>query len=85
MVIDERGITRGHVHYPYSSLHSFWVDENHPHKKIILRSKKTFMPLIIVPLGETDPDHARDTLLRILPEEFQKLPLVEELIEYLGF
>lgn len=85
VVIDEKGVTRGNVHYPYSTLHSFWIDEDHPHKKILLRSKKIFMPLIVVPLGEMDADRVHGALIKVLPEEFQKLPWAEEFLEFLGF
>lgn len=85
VVIDENGITRGHVRYPYKTLHSFWIDEDHPHRKIILRSHKLLMPLIIVPMADTDAEKLRHTLARYIPEEFQSLPFTEKLLEYLGF
>src|SRR3989344_8453929 len=37
IVVDEKGVTRGRVRYPYSALESFWIDTEHLHKKIILR------------------------------------------------
>lgn len=86
IVIDEKGITRDKVRYPYSELRSFWVDVEHPHKKIILRSDKTFMPLIIVPLNdEIDADEVHEALLSFLQEEYHDLPLLEKVLEYLGF
>src|SRR3989344_2844020 len=44
VVVDEKGITRGKIRYPHSTLESFWIDTEHPHKKIILKSEKMFMP-----------------------------------------
>ncbi|MEX2013743.1 MAG: hypothetical protein WD896_00110, partial [Parcubacteria group bacterium] len=86
IAVDEKGITRGQVRYPYQSLESFWIDTEHPHKKIILRSEKLLMPLIIVPIGEgVDPEQLNEKLSGILPEEFHSLPLVERILEYLGF
>jgi hypothetical protein len=85
VVLTEAGIQRGDVLYPYYTLHSFWIDDDHPHKKIIVRSRKMFMPLIVVPLGDMNPDRVRTTLLRLLPEEFQSLPLLERVLEYFGF
>ena len=52
VVVDERGIQKGHIFYPYENLHSFWIDEESSHQKILIRSEKWFLPLIIVPLGE---------------------------------
>jgi len=86
IVIDERGVTKGKVRYPYSSIQSFWIDVEHPHKKLILQSEKLLMPLIIVPLGnEAEVEQIHENLSRHLTEEFHSLPLVEKILEYLGF
>ena len=86
VAIDEKGVTRGKVFYPYPTLKSFWIDTEHPHKKIILRSEKVFMPLIVVPLGEaTDAEQIHENLSQFLPEEFHSLPFAEKILEYLGF
>ena len=86
VVIDEKGIVKENIRYPFSTLHSFWIDVEHPHKKILLRSQKSLMPLIIIPLGEgVDPEKLQRTLLRYMPEEYYNLPLTERLLEYLGF
>ncbi len=84
--IDERGVTRGNLHYPYSTLEAFWIDTEHAHPKIMLRSKKSFLPLIIIPLNpESDAESVAEALAKHLTEEHHALPLVERLIEYLGF
>lgn len=86
IIVDEKGITRGKIRYPYSTLESYWIDTEHSHKKIILRSEKMFMPLIIVPLGENaDAEQLHENLSRFLSEEFHSLPLIEKILEYLGF
>jgi len=86
MVVDEKGITRGKVRYPFSTLKSFWIDTDHPHKKIILQSEKMFMPLIIVPLSEeVDIEQLHENLSLFLAEEFHSLPFIERILEYLGF
>lgn len=86
VVIDEKGIVRGNVRYPYSTLKSFWIDTEHPHNKIILRSEKLFMPLIVVPLApEADTEKIEVTLSPFIPMEQHSLPFVEKVLEYLGF
>lgn len=86
VIVDERGITRGNVLYPYQTLKSFWIDIEHSHKKIILRSEKMFMPLIIIPLSdEVDVERIHDSLSQFIAEEFHTLPFVEKVLEYLGF
>ena len=86
VVVDERGLARGKILYPFETLEAFWIDTEHPHKKILLKSKKVFMPLIIVPLNsEADTKLLRDHLSKELREEYYSLPLVEKILEYLGF
>src|SRR3989344_8280177 len=86
VVVDEVGIARCKIRYPYSTLVSFWIDTEHPHKKIILRSERLLMPLIIVPLGdEVNIDSLHDNLSQFLQEEFHSLPFVERMLEYFGF
>lgn len=86
VIIDERGITKDKIHYPYSSLKTFWIDLEHSHPKILLGSEKLLMPLIIVPLGEeVDPESIHDALSEFIEEEYHSLPFVEKIIEYLGF
>ncbi len=86
VVVDEIGVIRGNVRYPYETLRSFWIDLEHPHNKIILRSRKLFMPLIVVPISdETDPDKLHEVLSQFLQEEYHALPFIERFLEYLGF
>lgn len=86
ITLSEFGIAKGQTLYPMETLHSFWIDTEHPHKKILLRSQKAMMPLIVIPLSdEVDPERLRQLLLKILPEEYQRLPLLENVLEYLGF
>jgi hypothetical protein len=86
VVVSEKGITRGKIHYPFETLHSYWLDTEHPHPKIILRSEKPFVPLIVVPIGpEADPEELDATLAQFLPEKYHAIPFVERILEYLGF
>ncbi len=86
VVVDERGITRDRIHYPYHTLQSFWIDVEHSHPKILLSSQKLFMPLIIVPLNEdVEVEHLHDALSQVLEERPHSLPFVEKILESLGF
>lgn len=85
-VISEKGITLGKIHYPYSTLKSFWIDLEHPHNKIILRSQKLLMPLIVIPLEPgSDEEKLDETLSQFLEKEYHELPFIEKLLEYFGF
>lgn len=86
VIVDEKGVVRNKIRYPYSTLQSFWIDTEHPHPKILLSSEKLFMPLIIVPLGGgVDLDKLHEALSSSLKEKYHSLPFVEKVIEYLGF
>lgn len=86
VTVNESGISRDKTFYPLDTLSSFWIDTEHSHKKLILKSKKSLMPLIVVPLSEeTNPDELRELLLTKITEEPHSLPLVEKILEYLGF
>ena len=86
IAITDKGIVREKTLYPYDSLESFWIDVDHPHKKIILKSKRPLMPLIIAPLADNlDAMRVRSELIKELPEQYHSLPLAEKILEYLGF
>jgi hypothetical protein len=86
ITLNEFGVTKGKVHYPYESLHSFWIELDHSHQKIMLRSEKFFMPLIIIPLDDrVDVENVHEILSHFIQEEHHAPPLVERLLEYLGF
>ena len=92
--ISDRGVIVNNNLYPFTTLESFWVEEhghlqelNNPHHtpKIILKSKKIFMPYILLPIDGVEPEEVRDTLLIFLPEEEHMEPLSQKLMERLGF
>lgn len=86
VIIDQKGIAREKTLYPYETLQSFWIDTEHPHKKIILKSKKLLMPLIIIPLEDNaDLEEVREKLSLYITEEYHSLPFIELVLEYLGF
>lgn len=84
--IDRRGVIVEKKMYPFANLESFWVDitETNNHK-VILRLKKNFMPLIIIPLEEIHHLDIRDFLLNFLQEEEMHEPLAQKIMDKLGF
>jgi hypothetical protein len=83
--IDERGVRKGDIFYPYEALRSFWIDHTHSHPRFYLRSAKVYVPLIIIPLGDADVEEVADLLDNNLEEEHHAPPFVERLLEALGF
>lgn len=84
--VDKRGINVGSDKYPFATLDEFWIDitdENSP--KILLKSKKVFMPLIVIPVEDHHHLDIRDFLLQYLPEKEMHEPLSQKVMEKLGF
>jgi hypothetical protein len=83
--VNDRGIVVNDVLYPFLTLHSFWIEHNHPEPKILIKSQKFFMPFISVPIDEVNPEEVRAILLRYIAETEHIEPLSLKLLEAMGF
>ncbi len=83
--INNKGVQMGNILYPYTQLISFWVIPDGRHPKVILKTKKTFMPYINILLADTDPDEVKDVLDNYIPEEEHVELFLEKLMIHLGF
>ena len=84
--INKSGLIINTSFYPYSFLQSFWIDNtDQSWQKLLITSKKTLMPLIIIALGDQDPEEVKNFLANYLPEKEQYEPLSHKILEYLGF
>lgn len=84
-VVTDRGVQVDDTLYPYSSLVSFWVENNPYEQKLLLQSEKMWMPYIVAPIAEVDPEEVRNFIIQYLPEEEHQEPLSQKIMEYLGF
>ena len=84
--VSEKGVKINTLLYPFDSLESFWIEnENLPDPKIILKSKKIFVPYVLIPLPEESSEKLRAFLRVYLPEVEHHEPLSHKIMEYLGF
>ncbi len=83
--IDERGIMEGHIHYHFSTIDSFWVEDRYGESKLILKSKKKTLPYIVIPIFDVSVDDVRDMIKKHVPEEEHQEPIGKKIMEYLGF
>lgn len=87
--INERGVRIDNIFYPYKTLESFDIEAHETEvgifAKIYIKSKKTFMPLIVIPIAEIHPDDIRDYLSIFLEESEHRESIWHRLIEWLGF
>ncbi|MEN9524349.1 MAG: hypothetical protein RL536_418 [Candidatus Parcubacteria bacterium] len=83
--INDRGIMANEVLYPFLSLDSFWVPHDEMPPKILIKSRKLFMPLIVIYIDEVDPEKVREIMLTYIAETEHREPLLKHILERLGF
>lgn len=84
--VNEKGVVGHGSLYLHNSLESFWVQrfgEGEP--RLLIKSRKKLMPLIVFPLGDVTVEEARQAMLPHLQEEQLSEPLTQMILEYLGF
>ena len=82
--LHEDGIRINKTFYPFNTLQSFWVEQFSAEPKIIIVSKKFFVPHIIIPIADHDPKKIREFLLNKLEEVEHHEPLLHIITERLG-
>ncbi len=81
-----RGVKVGSKIHPYTTLESFYIDDDHPREpQILIKSKQTFMPLIIFPIPEEYIREIEELMISKIPEEQLEEPLGHRILEYFGF
>jgi len=83
--INDRGIIAGDRLYPFLSLESFWVPHDELPPKLIVKSRKLLMPLIVIYIDEIDPEEVREVMLNYIAETEHHEPVLKHLLERLGF
>jgi hypothetical protein len=86
--LTNRGIVINHLLYPYSTLESFSVGEQHlnkPDPKVLIKSKRPMFSFIHLPVEEVDIEDVRDYLLMYLKEAELEESVLEKILEYFGF
>jgi len=81
-----KGVKIDKTLYAFDNLKSFWIFYDPPEvKEISLRSKKTIMPYIKIPLGKQNPVKIRQLLIKYIPEKKHKESLIDNLTRQLRF
>jgi hypothetical protein len=84
--ISARGVRIDSTLYPYATLESYFLDEeNHINPQLILKSKKMFVPLLILPIPDEYITEIENFVSRRLIEEELEEPFSHRLLEYFGF
>jgi len=87
--LNEKGVRINDVFYPYKTLESFDIETHETEigtfAKVFIKSKKTLMPLIVIPIAEVHPDDVHEYLSIFLLEGEHRESLGHKLLEWLGF
>ena len=83
--INTRGIVIGHDLHPYLTLEAFWLETRGHEPRLILKSKKTIMPYLIIPVHEDSADDIAAVLREFIEEKELTEPTAHKVMEYLGF
>ena len=84
--VGPRSIQVEHKRFDYRGLESFWIEEHvQPQPSIILKSKKTFTPYIVIPIGHISINEVHTYLRRRLPEVEHHESIGHRILEYFGF
>ena len=83
--VNDRGLVFGDKLYPFLSLDSFWIPHDEPTPKLLLKSRKLFMPLIVIYIDEVDPEEVREVLLKYIAETEHSEPFLSHVLERFGF
>ncbi len=62
-------------------MESFWIPHNEFPPKIIIKSRKTFMPYIVIYIDEVNPEQVREILLKYIAETQHNEPFLKLLLE----
>ena len=83
--INDRGIVANDVLYPFLTLESFCIPHDEFPPKLIVKSRKLFMPFIVIYIDEVDPEKVREVMLTYIAETEHREPILKHLLERLGF
>jgi hypothetical protein len=83
--INDRGLVADDTLYPFLSLESFCIPHDHVPPRLIIKSRKTFMPLIVIYIDEVEPEEIRQVMLTYIAETEHREPLLKLVLERIGF
>jgi hypothetical protein len=81
--VSDRGIVVDKSFLPYQNLESFWIDDS-GETKLLLKSKRLMMPLIVIPLVDHSMDDVRVLLTKHLKEEHLDESVWQKIMDGMG-
>jgi uncharacterized membrane protein YobD (UPF0266 family) len=84
MEVNDSGIVFGEFYYPYKSLESYDIEQV-PELRILIKTKRLWMPVVIIPAHDADTEKIGKILSKHLKFEDLKESVAHKIFEYLGF
>lgn len=81
--VNPKGIAVKNFLHPYEEMSTFWI--NKEEKKILIITKKPFIPLIIIPVHEGSMEEVQEELKNHVEEEYIEEPFYIKIMDRLGF
>ncbi len=86
VTVSSTGIAFGQTFYPYSTLKSFWIETRDNNPRMILETKRVFMPFTTIPIDDDiKTEDVEKYLRKYIKIEEHIEPFFEKLLVYLGF
>jgi hypothetical protein len=83
--INDRGIVIDDTLYPFVSLESFWITHDQEPARLLVKSRKVFMPLIVIMIEGVEVEDVRQVMLKYIAETEHREPFLQHVLEGLGF
>lgn len=83
--INDRGLIVDDTLYPFVSLESFWVTHDQEPPRLLIKSRKTFMPLIVILVENVEAEDVRQIMLKYIAETEHRETFLKHLLEGFGF
>lgn len=84
--VSRKGVRADTLALPFSTLTHFYIAEDSVPTYLLLQSKKTFMPLFVLPVAdEVDIEKLHAFLTNFLEEEVLEIPFHQRVMDRIGF
>ena len=83
--INESGIKKGNLYFPYSEIESFWVESGDRYPRILFKQKHKLSQFLTVLIHTEDAEDIKSYLSQHLAEEKMTESIFEKLLIYFGF
>lgn len=86
VTVSKNGVAFGKTFYNFNELESYWVETRDGLPRLILKSKRVFIPNITILIDESvDSENLKFFLQKHLGTEEDTEPIFEKILIYLGF